>query len=87
MSRKTSIFLRKVRQLRSKNASAPITDILPTSRVKGSGRMTIIAIVDTQDEDGRLVKAGRRGPGRATNATVTEPMKEAKLSRLVKLGK
>lgn len=88
MSRKTVTFLRKIKQVRSKNAGAPATDVLPTSRVKGSGKMTFIALVDTIDEeDGRLTKAGRRRPGVDSGKVCTEPMKPEKLARLVKLGK
>jgi hypothetical protein len=83
MSRKTTQFRRKFAQfVRAGKSKDDVVAILPTARVRSKGRTTIYIGTDTTEpETGKTVKAGKRIPGRASNAIVTEPMGEEKLRR------
>lgn len=84
MSIKTVRFRRKLAQIRRVNAH-PSGDHVPTARVKSDGRTTIFGQVDSMDEDGHPMKAGKRYPGRATGKVCCEPMKPDKANRLLSL--
>ncbi len=84
MSRKTTQFRRKIKQAIRKGT--PTSALVPTAVVKSDGRATFYGHADATDEEtGKPQKEGRRYPGRASNAVVTQPMDPVKATRLCNL--